>query len=72
MISKLFQFLVRPKGINRSYTQLPIIKDMRVGTLKTTRAANKKAAFALSKNLEDPEFRATTKIMKYKKRQYYG
>ena len=72
MISKLFQLLVRPKGINRSYTQLPIIKDMRVGTLKTTRAANKTAAFALSKNLEDPNFRATTKIMKYKKRQYYG
>ena len=40
--------------------------------LKKSRAANKKAAFALSKNLEDPEFLATTKIMKYKKQRYYG
>ena len=45
---------------------------MGVGTLKKTRAANKKAAFDLPKNLKDPEFRAATKIMKYKKRQYYG
>ena len=55
-----------------NYLQFPVIRDLGVGTLKKTRAANKKAAFALSKNLKDPEFRAATKIMKYKKRQYYG
>ena len=55
-----------------NYLQFPVIRGMRVGTLKKTRAANKKTAFALSKNLKDPDFRATTKIMKYKKRQYYG
>ena len=55
-----------------NYLQFPVVRGMGVGTLKKERAANKKAAFALSKNLKDPEFRAATKIMKYKKRQYYG
>jgi len=48
------------------------IKGMSLKWLKKSRAANKKAAFALSKNLKDPDFRATTKIMKYKKQRYYG
>ena len=55
-----------------NYLQFPVVRGMGVGTLKKTRAANKKSSFGLSKNLEDPEFRAATKIMKYKKRQYYG
>ena len=55
-----------------NYLQFPVVRGMGVGTLKKTRAANKKAAFDLPKNLKDPEFRAATKIMKYKKRQYYG
>ena len=55
-----------------AYLQSKVIRGMGLKWLKKTRAANKKAAFALSKNLEDPNFRATTKIMKYKKRQYYG
>jgi len=59
MISKL-----STKAI-RHMTDIP-------GWLQKTRTANKKAAFALSKNFKDPEFRAATKIMKYKKRQYYG
>ena len=59
MISKL-----STKAI-RHMTDIP-------GWLQKTRAANKKAAFDLPKNLKDPEFRAATKIMKYKKRQYYG
>ena len=42
------------------------------GWLQKTRAANKKAAFAFTKNLKDPEFLAATKIMKYKKKKYYG
>ena len=42
------------------------------GWLQKTRAAKKKAAFDLPKKFKDPEFLATTKIMKYKKRQYYG
>ena len=48
------------------------IKGMSLKWLKKSRAANKKAAFALPKNLKDPEFLATTKIMKYKKQKYYG
>jgi hypothetical protein len=55
-----------------NYLQFPVVRGMGVGTLKKTRAANKKAAFDLPKNLKDPEFKAATKIMKYKKRQYYG
>ena len=48
------------------------IKGMSLKWLKKSRAANKKAAFGLSKNIKDPEFLATTKIMKYKKQKYYG
>ena len=55
-----------------NYLQFPVIRGMGVGTLKKTRAANKKDAFALSKNLKDPEFKAATKIMKYKKQKYFG
>ena len=55
-----------------AYLQSKVIGGMGLKWLQKTRAANKKAAFALSKNLKDPEFRATTKIMKYKKKQYYG
>ena len=40
--------------------------------LKKSRAANKKAAFDLSKNLKNPEFLKTEKIMKYKKQKYFG
>ena len=55
-----------------NYLQFPVIRGMGVGTLKKTRAANKKAAFDLPKNLKDPEFRAATKIMKYKKQRYFA
>ena len=55
-----------------NYLQFPVIRDLGVGTLRKERAANKKAAFGLSKNLEDPKFRATEKIMKYKKQRYFG
>ena len=55
-----------------NYLQFPVIRGMGVSTLKKTRAANKKAAFDLPKKFKDPEFLAATKIMKYKKRQYYG
>ena len=55
-----------------AYLQSKVIGGMGLKWLQKTRAANKKAAFALSKNLKDPEFKAATKIMKYKKRQYYG
>jgi len=48
------------------------IKGMSLKWLKKSRAANKKAAFDLPKNIKDPEFLATTKIMKYKKQKYYG
>ena len=55
-----------------AYLQSKVIRGMGLKWLKKTRAANKKAAFALPKNLKDPDFRATTKIMKYKKQRYYG
>ena len=55
-----------------NYLQFPFIKGMGVITLKKTRAANKKSAFALSKNLKDPEFLKKEKIMKYKKQRYFG
>ena len=49
-----------------NYLQFPVIRDLGVGTLRKQRAANKKAAFGLSKNLEDPKFRATAKLKDYK------
>ena len=55
-----------------NYLQFPVIKGMGVSTLKKTRAANKNAAFGLSKNLKDPEFLKKEKIMKYKKQRYFG
>ena len=55
-----------------AYLQSKVIGGMGLKWLKKSRAANKKAAFALSKNLKDPEFRAATKIMKYKKQRYFG
>ena len=55
-----------------NYLQFPVIRDLGVGTLKKMRATNKKAAFDLTKNFGNPKFLATEKIMKYKKRQYYG
>ena len=58
--------------MNINYLQFPVIRDLGVGTLRKQRAANKKAAFGLSKNLKDPEFKAATKIMKYKKQKYFG
>jgi hypothetical protein len=48
------------------------IKGMSLKWLKKSRAANKKAAFDLSKNLKNPEFLKTEKIMKYKKQKYFG
>ncbi len=71
MILKIMN-MFKTKSLNRPYTQYPIISDMGAATLKKTRAANKKAAFGLSKNLKDPKFRATEKIGKYKKQQYFG
>ena len=55
-----------------AYLQSKVIGGMGLKWLQKTRAANKKAAFGLSKNLEDPKFRATEKIMKYKKLRYFG
>ena len=36
------------------------------------RKERKLEALALTKGLESPGFRATTKLMKYKKQKYYG
>jgi hypothetical protein len=60
------------KLFGKQPTRGEAIKGMDLKWLKKERAANKKAAFGLSKNLEDPKFRATEKIMKYKKQRYYG
>ena len=35
-----------------NYLQFPVIRDLGVSTLRKQRAANKKAAFGLSKNLK--------------------
>ena len=53
-----------PRAI-RSTTDIP-------GWWQKERAIVKKAASGLSKNFKDPEFRAATKIMKYKKQRYFG
>ena len=54
------------------YLQSKVIRGMSLKWLKKSRAANKKAAFDLSKNLKNPEFLKTEKIMKYKKQKYFG
>ena len=55
------------------YFMHPIIKGMsKTRLLKERAKAKKMATVTFPKNLKDPEFRAATKIMKYKKRQYYG
>tara|TARA_R100000742_G_C4238074_1_gene58301 strand:+ start:73 stop:279 length:207 start_codon:yes stop_codon:yes gene_type:complete len=62
--------------LNRLFGKQPTrghaIKGMSPKWLRKDRAANKQAALGLSKNLSNPKFRATEKIMKYKKPRYYG
>ena len=58
-----------------SYLQYPVLWGKTIGKkmlLKERAKAKKMATVTFPKNLKDPEFRAATKIMKYKKRQYYG
>ena len=60
------------KLFGKQPTRGEAIKGMDLKWLKKERAANKKAAFDLSKNFKDPEFLKTEKIMKYKKQRYFG
>jgi len=60
------------KLFGKQPTRGEAIKGMDLKWLKSERLANKKAAFNLSKNLKNPEFRANEKIGKYKKQRYFG
>ena len=68
--------MIATKFLSRLFGKQPtrgeVIKGMDLKWLKSERAANQKAAFDLSKNLKNPEFRATEKIGKYKKQRYFG
>jgi hypothetical protein len=58
-----------------AYLQYPVLWGKTIGKkmlLKKRAKAKKMATVTFPKNLTDPEFRATTKIMKYKKQKYYG
>ena len=56
-----------------AYLQSKVIGGMGLKWLIKERAkAKKMATVTFPKNLQSPEFRATTKIMKYKKQKYYG
>jgi hypothetical protein len=55
-----------------AYLQSKVIVGQSLKWLLRDRAKTKKKALLFSKNLKSPEFRATTKLMKYKKQKYYG
>ena len=56
-----------------AYLKSPVIVGQSLKWLLKERAkAKKMATVTFPKNLKDPEFRATTKLMKYKKPKYYG
>ena len=55
-----------------AYLQFPVIKGLGVRSLKKLRAETKLNADEMSSNIKDPKFRATEKIMKYKKQKYFG
>ena len=55
-----------------AYLKSPVIVGQSLKWLLRDRAKAKKKALLFPKNLKSPEFRATTKLMKYKKQKYYG
>jgi len=55
-----------------AYLQYKAIKGLGLGTLKKLRAEAKKNAGEMSSNIKSPKFRATEKIIKYKKQKYFG
>jgi hypothetical protein len=55
-----------------AYLQYKPIKGLGLKYLKKLRAETKLNASEMSSNMKSPEFRATQKIMKYKKQKYYG
>ena len=55
-----------------AYLKSPVIVGQSLKWLLKERAKAKKKALLLSKNLKSPGFRATEKLMKYKKQKYYG
>ena len=54
------------------YFMHPIIKGMSKTRLLKERAKAKKKALLFPKNLKSSGFRATEKLMKYKKQKYFG
>ena len=55
-----------------AYLQSKVIVGQSLKWLLRDRAATKKAAEALSANFKSPKFRATERIIKYKKQKYFG
>ena len=55
-----------------AYLKSPVIAVQSLKWLLRDRAAAKKAAEALSANFKSPKFRATERIIKYKKQKYFG
>jgi hypothetical protein len=56
-----------------AYLKFPVIVGQSLKWLLKERAKAKKlATVTFPKNLKSPEFRATTKLMKYKKQKYFG
>ena len=60
------------KLFGKQPTRGEAIKGMDLKWLKKERAKAKQSSLGLTKNLEDPKFLKTEKIMKYKKQRYYG
>ena len=55
-----------------AYLQSKVIAGQGLKWLLKDRAKTKKKSLLLSKNLKNPKFRSTEKIMKYKKQRYFG
>ena len=57
-----------------AYLQYPVLWGKTIGKkmLLKERAKAKKKALLFPKNLKSPKFKATTKLMKYKKQKYFG
>ena len=60
------------KLFGKQPTRGEAIKGMDLKWLKSERPKAKQSSLGLSKNLKNPEFRATEKIGKYKKQRYFG
>ena len=60
------------KLFGKQPTRGEAIKGMDLKWLKSERAKAKQSSLGLTKNLGNPKFLKTEKIMKYKKQRYFG